>query len=160
MILRFRSVSLIAVITAAVSLAACSDSDNGVEPIPSGAAELNADIVANRTLHAETTYTLTAYVHVQAPAVLTIEPGTTIKGRTGSALFVMRGARISAEGRADAPIVFTSDQPVGSRKPGDWGGLVLIGNGIINRAGVVLLEGTGTPTANPSIEYGNGTNNA
>ena len=156
----FRSASLLSTVAVAVTLAACSDSSNGVEPIPAGAAELNADIVANRTLHAETTYTLTSFVHVQAPATLTIEPGTTIKGRTGSALFVMRGAKINATGRADAPIVFTSDQPVGSRKPGDWGGLVLIGNGIINRAGVVLLEGTGTPAANPSIEYGNGTNNA
>ncbi len=160
MTVRIRSLSVVAAVTAAIALAACSDSDNGVDPVPSGAAELNADIIANRTLHAETTYTLTNFVHVQAPATLTIEPGTTIKGRTGSALFIMRGAKINADGRADAPIVLTSDQAVGSRKPGDWGGLVLIGSGIINRAGVVLLEGTGSSAANPTIEYGNGANNA
>lgn len=160
MTLRFRGVLLVATIASAVLLAACSSNDSGTDPVPVGAADLNADIIANRTLHAETTYTLTHYVHVQAPATLTIEPGTTIKGRTGSALFIMRGAKMNADGRADAPIVFTSDQAVGSRKPGDWGGLVLIGNGIINRAGIVLLEGTGTPAANPTIEYGNGTNNA
>jgi hypothetical protein len=160
MTLRFRGGLFLATIASAVVIAGCSGDNAGTAPTPPGAADLNADIVANRTLHAETTYTLTSFVHVEAPATLTIEPGTTIKGRTGSALFIMRGAKINATGRADAPVVFTSDQPVGSRKPGDWGGLVLIGNGIINRAGVVLLEGTGTPTSNPTIEYGNGTNNA
>ena len=159
MTLRSRAMFLLATVASAVALAACSSDDNGTDPVPPGAAELNADIVANRTLHAETTYTLTGYVHVQSPAVLTIEPGPTIKGRTGSALFVMRGARINADGRVDAPIVFTSDQAVGSRKPGDWGGLVLVGNGIISRAGTITLEGTGT-TGNPLVEYGNGNNNA
>ena len=159
MTIRFRDVAVVATLASAGVFGACSDSGTGTEPIEAGAADLNADIVANRTLHAETTYTLTNYVHVQAPATLTIEPGTTIKGRTGSALFIMRGAKINADGRVDAPIVFTSDQAVGSRKPGDWGGLVLIGNGVINRAGVIALEGTGT-TGNPTIEYGNGTNNA
>ena len=159
MTIRIRDVAVVATMASAVLFAACGDSSSGPDPVEAGAADLNADIVSNRTLHAETTYTLTNYVHVQAPATLTIEPGTTIKGRTGSALFIMRGAKINADGRVDAPIVFTSDQAVGSRKPGDWGGLVLIGNGIINRAGVIALEGTGT-TGNPTVEYGNGTNNA
>ena len=126
-----------------------------------GAAELSANITEDRILYAETTYTLTNWVHVSNNKTLTIRPGTTIKGRTGSALFIMRGSKIMAEGRADAPIVFTSDQPVGQRKPGDWGGLIILGNGQINRAGVVDLEGTGSGGAqNPAIDYGGGTNNA
>ncbi|MGH7720763.1 MAG: hypothetical protein ACREON_18190, partial [Gemmatimonadaceae bacterium] len=109
---------------------------------------------------AETTYTLTGFVHVASGATLTIEPGTTIRGTLGSALFVLPGGRISAVGRADAPIVFTSDQPAGSRRPGDWGGLILIGRGIINRTGAIELEGTGTSPTNPVIRYDGGTDNA
>src|SRR5215207_3075499 len=145
--------SLVALLATSVLLGACSDDDddscasNPTGPgctVPPGAAEIAADITQNRTFHSETTYTLTKFVHVNSGATLTIEPGTTIKGRVGSALFIMRGAKLMADGRADAPIVFTSDQAEGSRKPGDWGGLVIIGNGVINRAGVVELEGTGS----------------
>lgn len=66
--------------------------------------------------------------------VLTIEPGTTIYGEsaTNGMLVIRRGSRIMAEGRADAPIVFTSDQPVGQRGRGNWGGLVLNGRAPIN----------------------------
>ena len=108
----------------------------GIAP---GAADIGADITTSRTLYKDTTYTLTNFVHVANGATLTIQAGTTIKGRVGSALFVMRGAKIDARGREDAPIVLTSDQAAGSRKPGDWGGLIIIGRGIINRTGAVLL---------------------
>jgi hypothetical protein len=32
-------------------------------------------------------------------------------------------------------------QPEGSRAPGDWGGIVIVGNGIINKVGTVATEG-------------------
>jgi hypothetical protein len=48
---------------------------------------------------------------------------------------------------------------VNSRKPGDWGGLVIIGNGIINRTGTVELEGTGTPEQNYTVTYHGGSDN-
>ena len=69
---------------------------------------------------------------------LTIESGTRIVGdqtTPGSALFILRGARIEANGTAAAPIVFTSEKAAGQRARGDWGGLIIIGNGQINRAG-------------------------
>lgn len=160
--LAFRRLAVLTTLTAFVAIAACSNDDDGPTGIvPSGAAELSANITEDRILYAETTYTLTNWVHVSNNKTLTIRPGTTIKGRTGSALFIMRGSKIMAEGRADAPIVFTSDQPVGQRKPGDWGGLIILGNGQINRAGVVDLEGTGSGGAqNVAIDYGGGSNNA
>jgi hypothetical protein len=130
---------------------------SGIAP---GDADISADITTSRTLYKDTTYTLTNFIHVANGATLTIQPGTTIKGRVGSALFVMRGAKIDARGREDAPIVFTSDQAAGSRKPGDWGGLVIIGRGVINRTGAVLLEGTGSSAENPSIDYAGGADNA
>lgn len=111
------------------------------------AADLTTDITVNRTLFADTTYTLRGFIHVANGATLTIQPGTTIVGdfnTLGSSLWVLRGAKIQAVGTADAPIVFTSSRAVGSRQPGDWGGLVMVGNAINNRSGSVEIEGSGT----------------
>lgn len=111
------------------------------------ASEINTDITTSRTLYADTAYTLKGYIHVANGATLTIQPGTTIKGDfnvLGSSLMVLRGAKIQAIGTADAPIVFTSSRAAGQRQAGDWGGLILVGNGIINRSGAVEIEGSGT----------------
>jgi hypothetical protein len=124
-----------------------------------GTVVINADITANRTFFRDTVYRLSAFIHVQAPATLTVESGTLITGDQGSALFVMRGAKILAIGTATQPIVMTSSQPVGQRRSGDWGGLIIIGNATINRTGVINIEGTGT-TGNPLINYGQGANDA
>jgi hypothetical protein len=160
MLLMTRVRSVMAILAMA-ALAGCDDDEAPTAPptTPPGAATITADITADRTFSAETTYTLGGFIHVANGATLTIEPGTRILGTQGSALFVMRGARIVAEGTAAEPIVFTSDQPPGSRRPGDWGGLILVGNGIINRSGSVLLEGTGTSASNPTIDYAGGTDN-
>ena len=56
----------------------------------------------------------------------------------------MRGAKIDARRHGDAPIVFTSSRAAGQRQPGDWGGLIIIGNAPNNRSGNVEVEGTGT----------------
>ena len=113
----------------------------------SAAATINTDITASRTLYADTAYLISGFVHVANGAILTIQAGTIIKGDfnvLGSSLMIMRGARISAIGTADAPIIFTSSRAAGSRQPGDWGGLLLVGNAINNRSGAVAVEGTGT----------------
>ena len=110
-------------------------------------AVINTDVTSNRTLYADTAYTLSGFIHVANGATLTIQPGTIIKGDfnvLGSSLMIMRGAKIQAVGTAEAPIVFTSSRAPGSRQPGDWGGLLLIGNAINNRSGQVAVEGTGT----------------
>jgi hypothetical protein len=124
---------------------------------------VTTDITTNTTWTAGNVYRLIGFRKVANGATLTIEPGTRIVGdfnTVGSSLFVLRGARIMANGTATAPIVFTSSQPEGSRQPGDWGGLILVGNGIINRSGTVNIEGTGTSADNPLIAYSGGTNNA
>jgi hypothetical protein len=117
------------------------------------------DLTADRTLFADTLYVLSGYVKVADGATLTIEPGTTIVGDqavAGSSLWILRGAQIDAQGTADAPIVFTSGNPEGSRAPGDWGGVLIIGNGIINRDPPVLTEGPQGVTET----YSGGTDNA
>jgi hypothetical protein len=152
---------------AGIALAACSDDDNnggGGPPPPPGEAVINQDITASRTLFADTTYTVSGYVKVANGAVLTIEPGTIIHGDTavaGSSLWILRGARIEANGTAAQPIVFTSQRAAGNRAPGDWGGIIIIGNGIINRdpgaGGRIDTEGG---VANEAENYAGGTNNA
>ncbi len=106
---------------------------------------LQGFISASTTLFADSTYVLSGYVKVTNGATLTIQPGTRLVGDTtvaGSSLWILRGSRIVAEGTAQAPIVFTSQRSAGNRRPGDWGGLIIIGNAPINRtANPILTEG-------------------
>ena len=106
---------------------------------------LTGSIATNRTLFADTTYVLRGFVYVNSGATLTINAGTRLVGDTtalGSALFVLRGARIVANGTEAQPIVFTSQRAAGSRAPGDWGGLVIVGNARNNRSGSIIVEGS------------------
>ena len=100
-------------------------------------AVLRGELTAARTLTPETTYVLSGFVKVRAGVTLTIQPGTRLVGDStspGSLLMIVRGARIDARGTADLPIVFTSQRAAGSRAPGDWGGLVLVGAAPTSRA--------------------------
>lgn len=69
-------------------------------------------------------------------AVLTVEPGVTLFGRTGNDyLVISRGSQIMAEGTAAEPITLTSSQAVNGETTaaGQWGGLVILGNAPSNR---------------------------
>jgi hypothetical protein len=81
-------------------------------------------------------YVLQGTVFVEN-AALTIEAGTRIIGDGGTigTLVIARTGQIFAEGRADAPIVFTSDQAAGNRGRADWGGLIINGDAPINVPG-------------------------
>jgi hypothetical protein len=153
-----------------IGLAACRGDVTIAGPpiVAAGAADITQDVTTSRTLYRDTTYTLKGFVHVTNGATLTIQDGTKILGdynTLGSSLFVMRGAKIIARGTAERPIVFTSSRPAGSRQPGDWGGLLIIGNAVSNRAGTIEVEGTGTQAAggsgqNYGVVYSGGTNDA
>jgi hypothetical protein len=176
----FRSVRRLGLALLAIgAIAACGDdddNDNNCSNNPTapsclpgasgdtvviGSATENTIISQSRTLSRDTTYVIQGFVKVVEPAILTIESGTQIRGdfeTPGSALFVLQGAQINAVGSANDPIVMSSEQPVGQRQPGDWGGLIVVGRGQINRAGSVILEGTTDPAAN-AVPYSGGTNN-
>ena len=107
---------------------------------------LEGRIIENRTLKAAFTYKLRGLVYVTNGAVLTIEPGTKIVGETGKngGLIICRSAKIIADGTVSKPIVFTSE--AASPVPGDWAGLVLLGNAPTNasfngQAGIGEIEG-------------------
>ena len=159
---RYLSGLTIAAVIAAATAACGEDPVDIITPVERGDT-IDADITADRTLYADTVYTLTGFIRVANGATLTIQPGTVIQGDynvLGSSLFVLRGANIDAQGTAADPIVFTSSRPVGQRQPGDWGGLIIVGNGVINRADPIQLEGTNTGTNNPAVIYSAGSDNA
>ena len=89
-------------------------------------------------LNSDTTYLLAGTVYVINNAVLTIAPGTVIRGDdvTCGTLVVTRGSKIIAEGTEKNPIVFTSNKVTSVRKPGDWGGILLLSDAPINKAGI------------------------
>ena len=102
------------------------------------------DITTNTTWTAGNVYLLNGWVYVKAGATLTIEPGTIIRGDkvNKGALIIEKGATIIANGTASNPIVFTSNQAAGSRTYGDWGGVIILGNAVINTAtGSATIEG-------------------
>ncbi|MDO5570010.1 MAG: hypothetical protein Q4F97_00905 [Bacteroidales bacterium] len=92
------------------------------------------------------TYILKGWCYVTKGAKLTIEPGTVIKGDKNlkSSLIVEPGGQLFAKGTKNNPIVFTSNQPAGSRKPGDWGGLIICGNGVNNKVKQIIEGGPRT----------------
>lgn len=124
---------------------ACSDDDPvpGVETPETKDVILENEITSDMTLKATDNNLLRGFVYVTDGVTLTIEPGTVIKGEkaTEGSLIVEPGGKIIAEGTAEKPIVFTSDQPAGSRAYGDWGGLILCGNAPVNATSKPQIEG-------------------
>lgn len=113
------------------------DADPELRPrcVPQGdPVELSGEIEKNATLRCDRIYLLRYATRVRAGVTLTIEPGTTILGDdvTRGTLVIEPGGRLHAEGRPDAPIVFTSAKPPGQRRPGDWGGVLVLGRAPIN----------------------------
>lgn len=94
------------------------------------------EIRGAQTLKYGVTYNLKGVVYVVDGATLTVEPGVVVKGDKWSkgTLVVERGGKLIAQGTKERPIVFTSAQAKGSRKPGDWGGLILLGKAPNNKA--------------------------
>lgn len=119
--------------------------------------KVSANITSNRTWVASKVYLLQGVIYIQSGVSLTIEPGTIIMGDksvANSSLIASKGGKLLAEGTESKPIVFTSNQPVGSRNPGDWGGVILLGKASTNRTnGVGNIEGL-SPTSDN--EYGGG----
>ncbi len=89
------------------------------------------------------TYLLKGWVYIADGAELTIEPGTVIKGdkQTRASLIAERGGKLIAKGTASEPIVFTSEEEPGNRKPGDWGGIIICGKAKNNQTEMQIEGG-------------------
>lgn len=120
-------------VVVATMFAACSNDDNdnitpGDEEITFDDGIISGNIDRNAHVKAGQTYILKGEVYVKSGATLTIDPGVTIQAETGDKvpvafLAIERGAKLNAEGTADKPIIFTSQEKVA----GKWGGLVICG---------------------------------
>ena len=124
---------------------------------PNPTVVITGKITTNTTWTANTVYELSGVVSIDTLITLTIEPGTIIRGDNAvpnSCLIVRRGAKLNAIGTASKPIVFTSDKAAGTRAPGDWGGIILLGRGDINATGkLAYIEGLNNI---PESQYGGG----
>jgi len=141
----------------AAGFTACgSDDDDKDEPVVTqsaiifngnelGNGDQEFDFNGTETLK-KGTYLMKGWIYITAGSTLTIEPGTVIKGDkdTKAALVVEPGGKLIAQGTASEPIVFTSEQPAGSRKPGDWGGIIICGKAQNNQTDMQIEGGPRT----------------
>jgi hypothetical protein len=114
-----------------------------VQKTPDGKIIVTGEIKGDVTWKASEKYLLRGFVYVTEGAKLTIEAGTVIFGDKDSkgTLVVERGGQLIAEGTAEKPIVFTSNQAPGSRGYGDWGGVVLAGKAPVNQSSPTMEGG-------------------
>ena len=141
---------------------------------------LSQNITTDMTLTADKTWVLSGRISVESGATLTIEPGTVIKGQAGTdvnatSLLIARGATLIADGRADAPIIFTSiadeitPEQIASGDFGSpnlnpdvnglWGGLLVLGNAVISASNdngddISEVQIEGIPTSDANGLYG------
>lgn len=103
--------------------------------------EISGTFSSDQTLTSDILWALNGKVTVGGDntdsATLSIQPGTTLFGKSGADfLVVSRGSKLNAAGTAAAPIVMTSLQDmlgnVQADSSGQWGGLVLLGNAVTN----------------------------
>lgn len=116
------------------------DPENTVYPATTST--VSTDITTNTTWSG--VVLLQNKIYVKNNATLTIAPGTIIRGDklTQGTLIITRGAKLIANASASNPIVFTSNEAVGSRNEGDWGGVVILGLAKNNQpGGVANIEG-------------------
>jgi hypothetical protein len=128
---------LIAMAAAASSFAYIGEADLGtidVDPL----APFNQTGI--RTLSPDTLYTLHGLYYVESGAQIIIPAGTIIQGVPAATLVIKPGGQIFAEGEKFKPVVFTSSEAPGNRFPGDWGGVVILGNAPVNQDNP-LIEG-------------------
>ena len=159
---------------ATVALFSCSSNDdNGstIGPSEPTVVSVSGSITSNTTWTSSNIYKLNQKVVVQDGATLTIEPGTIIKGSSGtgslaSALVIARGGKLMAEGTATEPIIFTSEadnialgQTMGTNLDqndrGLWGGLIVLGKAPCSFSGDVdALQIEGIPAEDTWGLYG------
>lgn len=80
-------------------------------------------------------------VFVSSGVTITVSPGTAIFGQRGSSIFFLQGSTLESVGTAADPICWSSASNLGSRFPGDWGGIVTIGTSGATRT-TANTEGT------------------
>ncbi|WP_347219901.1 hypothetical protein [Chryseobacterium sp.] len=161
---------------AALSLTACqndhlADSSNSFEMKSTSAEYLTASSLpvtkVSGSITSNTTWSgvieIDGTVDVKNGATLTIQPGTFIKakpnaiGEGSGILVITKTGKINATGTESQPIVFTSYRLLDGDEdttatPGDFGGVILLGDAPTNVPFTTTVEGL--PTNNPDFYFG------
>ena len=163
---------------------ACSSDDEVITPVDQ-VDPVSDEVIVSENINTDTewcdnVYVLGGRIAVEAGATLTICPGTIVKGQAGTgvnatALLVARGAKLMAEGTADAPIIFTSvadnisldniaagefaSPNLDPDFNGLWGGVIVLGNATIsasndNDEDVSEVQIEGIPSSDAKGLYG------
>lgn len=124
--------------------------------------DLSGSTSSDLTLDSNIIYRLRGSFSVEAPATLTIPAGTLIVAdaspgeETSTFIVIKKGAKIDIQGTASDPVVMTS----AGESPGDWGGLVVLGDattteGIdaIAEVGGFIYGGSNDADNSGSIDY-------
>ncbi len=147
---------LIPILAGLVTFGACKEKDEDGDLALLAAALLGSSIpVLTGEITSDTTVSgrvlMKGTVEVKNNATLTVTSGTTVFGDTDAKLFIHQGSKLVTQGTASAPVVFTSAKPEGSRAPGDWAGIVMIG-----KAGTTDTAARTSETL-PAYTYGGNT---
>ncbi|WP_333626346.1 hypothetical protein [Sphingobacterium siyangense] len=161
----------------AIALASCnkdnvgpnSDLNAGLPNKPQATIPTDAaGIITKTTLSADTVWKIDGVAFVKPGATLTIQAGTyitsgntkaytdNVSGKTHDikgVLVVPKTAKLIANGTAASPIVFTSPNASGSRNPGDFGGLIILGSATTNQPATTKIEGLPQPIGT-DVSYG------
>ncbi len=124
--------------------------------LPSAAPTSVADVTVTENITTDTVWTRgNAYllgepIFVTDGATLTIEAGTTVYGfediaaGTFGSLVITRGSKIYAEGTRENPVIFTArdvrDAELTLEDSSLWGGLIILGNAVLNDAGNPVIQ--------------------
>lgn len=129
-------------VTATPVVEGCPSGTTAITPVDgvTTTCQISGRYTTDLTLTAGNIYALSGAVFIGNDnadnATLTIPAGVTVYGRSGGDyLVVSRGSKIEAHGTASAPITFTSSQDLTGEAtgPGQWGGMVLLGNAPSNK---------------------------
>lgn len=119
------NLTYIADATVQISAFAWVGSQTGIDTLP-----LAGTITEDTTLDADVIYLLQGSLSVEPAARLTIPAGTVIIANADSGqatetyIVVKKGAQIDIQGTESNPVIMTSTD----QNPGDWGGLILLGD--------------------------------
>ncbi len=86
-------------------------------------------------------YTLSADIYVESGATIEFAPGSIVRGSNKANIIVMQGGKIEAEGTLAKPIIFTSAARNGTKRSGQWGGIVMLGEAQNSKGIDVAIEG-------------------
>ena len=157
-----KSISVLFAVICGLTFTSCSTDDSNItdpggDPDPVNS-ELKGNVDQNITLDPSIAYKLTGQLNVLSGTKLTIPAGTKITANAGAEIYIaiQKGAEIAVNGTRSNPVIMTSTNGAA----GDWGGLLLLGEGLttsgidaIAEVGGFIYGGTDNTDNSGSINY-------